>query len=118
MLSVSELYIYPIKSLSGISLNEVKLTDRGLQYDRRWMLIDKNNRFLTQREFPVMALLQVDLAGNGLLVHHKKNDGRALFIPFETQSDEKLMVEIWENKCDAQLVSNEADEWFSNKLKA
>jgi len=116
MLSVSELYIYPIKSLGGIALNAAKLTDRGLQYDRRWMLVDKNNRFLTQREFPAMALLQVKIASGGLQVYHKKDEGETLFIPFQIQSNEIVTVEVWEEKCEAQLVSNKFDKWFSDRL--
>lgn len=50
MLQVSELFIHPVKSLSGISVTEALVTDRGFQHDRRWMLIDKQNMFITQRE--------------------------------------------------------------------
>ncbi|MES1197765.1 MAG: MOSC N-terminal beta barrel domain-containing protein [Chitinophagaceae bacterium] len=116
MLKVSELYIYPIKSLGGIFLNEAKLTDRGFQYDRCWMLVDKNNCFLTQRELPGMALLQVQLATEGLQVHHKKQPGEILFIPFQSQSTEKLIVKVFDDICHAQAVSAEADKWFSNML--
>jgi uncharacterized protein YcbX len=116
MLTISQLNIYPIKSLGGISLNAARLTDRGLQYDRRWMLVDMDNRFMTQREFPVMSLLQVSLTEDGLKIHHKKNPGETLFISFQPQSNEMLMVEVWEDKCEAQLVSNKADEWFSDML--
>jgi uncharacterized protein len=116
MFSISELHIYPIKSLGGISVNTARLTDRGLKYDRRWMLVDKNNRFLTQREFPAMALLQVNLANNGLEVHHKKIAEEILVIPFQPGSDKMVMVDVWEDKCGAQFVSKEADEWISDML--
>jgi uncharacterized protein YcbX len=116
MLTVSELHIYPIKSLGGISLNDAGLTDRGIQYDRRWMLVNKNNQFLTQREFPAMALLKVNLTNNGLRVHHKKIAEETLVIPFQPEINEMAMVEIWEDKCEAQFVSNQADEWFSDML--
>jgi len=117
MLTVSELYIYPIKSLGGIALNYSKLTSRGFQNDRRWMLIDNNNRFVTQREFPAMALLQVQLAIDGLQVRYKKNERETLFIPFQSQNNERLTVEIWENKCAAKSVSTKANKWFSKMLK-
>ena len=71
MLTVSELFIYPIKSLAGIAVNSAKVTDRGFQYDRRWMLVDEDNVFFTQREFPQMALLQVEVMHDGLKVYHK-----------------------------------------------
>lgn len=116
MLTVSELYIYPIKSLGGIALKEAKLTDRGLQYDRRWMLVDENNRFLTQREFPAMALLQVYLMDEGLQVSHKKIEGDTLFIPFKPRNNGKLIIDIWDDQCEAQWVSAAADKWFSKML--
>ena len=71
MLAVSELYIYPIKSLAGIAVTSAMLTDRGFKYDRRWMLVDENNCFLTQREFPSMVLLQVELTQDVLKVFNK-----------------------------------------------
>jgi len=49
-MNVSQLYIYPIKSLGGVSISSVNITDRGFEHDRRWMLIDTNNRFISQRE--------------------------------------------------------------------
>ncbi len=68
MLKISELYIYPIKSLGGIKLNIARVTDRGLEHDRRWMLVDANNRFLSQREFAKMAQLKTAITENDLLV--------------------------------------------------
>jgi uncharacterized protein len=60
-LILTEIYVFPIKSLGGISLQSAKVEERGLQYDRRWVLVDKNGMFLTQREHPQMALLQVNI---------------------------------------------------------
>ena len=41
MFTVSGLYIYPVKSLGGFSVSEAVITPTGFQYDRRWMLVDK-----------------------------------------------------------------------------
>ena len=68
MLRISQLFVYPIKSLRGISLSSSMVTDRGLQYDRRWMLVDENNSFLTLREYPKMTLLKVELHNEGLKI--------------------------------------------------
>ncbi len=40
---LTQINIYPIKSLPGISNEQSLVEERGLQYDRRWMLIDENN---------------------------------------------------------------------------
>jgi uncharacterized protein len=117
MATISELYIYPIKSLGGIKVNEVQITDRGFQYDRRWMLTDTNNRFLTQREHTSMALLQTALADNGIEVHQKNNQNNKIAIPFAFDPKKKITVSVFDDICEAVTVSDEIDEWFSNYLQ-
>ncbi len=116
MLQVSQLYIYPIKSLGGISVPAVNVTDRGFEYDRRWMLVYTNNRFLSQRESAAMALLQVIITIEGLTVFHKQDQENSIIIPFEPATDERATVEIWDASCEATFVSSAADEWFSKAL--
>ena len=115
MAKISGLFIYPIKSLGGIEVESALLTDRGFQYDRRWMLIDSAGRFLTQREHPVMALLQVALEQDGLKVYHKKNAAVSIRIPFEQQGEETT-VTVWDDTMPASLVGSEFDNWFSQQL--
>ncbi|MBC8110624.1 MAG: MOSC domain-containing protein [Verrucomicrobia bacterium] len=114
---LSEIFVYPIKSLGGIALQKALVTDRGLQYDRRWMLIDSQNRFKTQRQHPQMALLQVSITGNGLEIFHKTKKINPLFVPFEPENPEKKQVQIWDDICQALTVSRLADEWFSEVLQ-
>src|SRR6187431_2656720 len=97
MLQVSELFVYPIKSLGGIPVQQALLTDRGFQYDRRWLLVDERNIFLTQRDNPKMALLQTALGEHGLTVFHKHNPIQSLHIPFDFVSSETVSVTIWDD---------------------
>ncbi len=114
-LQLSEIHIYPIKSLGSIRLSETVLTERGLTHDRRWMLIDKQG-FLTQREIPKMALLKVSLQANYLEVR-SPNMALPLSIPLTIQSDAPTKpVPIWDDTTTAQPVSEEADKWFSKAL--
>lgn len=115
MLWVSHLFIYPIKSLGGISVSSSLVTSRGLQHDRRWMLVDENHEFLSQRILPQMALLQAQLTPDGLQVKHKKSD-EAFFLPFEFGAGQKLNVQVWADQCIAETTSKEADAWFSEML--
>lgn len=115
MLTISELFIYPVKALGGITVNSALVTETGFQYDRRWMLVDANNRFITQREFPALALLQVSLLEKNLLIQHK-HTGLGIEIPMPPYSGEVITVTIWGDICQAQTVSNEADLWFSEIL--
>jgi uncharacterized protein len=115
MLKISEIYIYPIKSLGGISFQQAEVTDRGFKYDRRWMLVDDNNRFLSQREVAAIALLKVNLDDTGLTVTNSINANN-LFIPFDLVKNEYVDVTVWDDICTAQLVSDEADKWFTQAL--
>jgi uncharacterized protein YcbX len=117
MLQISELYIYPIKSLAGIPLKKARVTPTGFEYDRRWLLVDENNCFITQREFHQMALLQVAIEEGGLSVTHKLNND-SIFILFNIPGKqyEQVMVTIWDDTCMAEFVSEEADKWFTTVL--
>ncbi|RFZ84589.1 MOSC domain-containing protein [Mucilaginibacter terrenus] len=115
MLNISGLYIYPIKSLGGIKVNSAVLTDRGLEHDRRWMLVDENNRFLSQRENIQMALLKASLVSDGIKVTYTP-EGTSVVIPFKPITQTPVDVTIWDDKCMAHLVSTELDTWFSSKL--
>ncbi len=113
MLTLSAIYIYPVKGLAGISLSSSLVEERGLQYDRRWMLVDDSDTFLTQRKFAQMALLKVKLTDEGLLVQARgKTD---LPIPFGATGD-KLRVTVWDDTCEAIAVSKASDQWFSEAL--
>jgi len=117
MPTLSQLYIYPIKSLGGIALDRANVTRRGLQYDRRYMLVDDNNFFITQRVQPGMALFRTTIEGGKLIVYHKGNIAERFYLPLVPElSIITAMVNIWDDCCEAQYVSVEADKWFSKKL--
>lgn len=114
MLKVSQLYIYPVKSLAGISLNSAMVTDRGFKYDRRWMLIDKNNRFISQREHAAMALLVPNISEKYLTI--SAPDNTLINIPLTPENQKFIDVIIWDDTCLAQLVGQTFDDWFSKQL--
>jgi uncharacterized protein YcbX len=110
---LSEINIYPVKSLKGTSLNEAIIEDRGLRHDRRWMLVDRNNQFLTQREFPVMARVGITPNGDGLL---SQFDGRELEIPFQPRTGDFATVRIWKSTVRSEVYPDEVNRWFSEAL--
>lgn len=117
MLSISQLYIYPVKSLAGIAVDTATVTSRGLQHDRRMMLVDEQNRFLTQREYPEMALLQPVLAEEGIYIHHKKNSHPTLFMPQQpAEGSASITVTVWDDGCEALPHEAAINTWFSQAL--
>jgi len=116
-LTLTGLFIYPVKSLGGISLPAAELTPQGLRHDRRWLVVDERNRFLTQREHAEMALLAVEAAHNGFLLRHRQRpDLLPLYIPFEATPERTLFVTIWDDMVFAWRGTPAADEWLSAAL--
>jgi uncharacterized protein len=113
---LSEINIYPVKSLGGISLNEAEVTDRGLKYDRRWMIVNNEEKFLTQRTNPELALLKTKISHNKLILSHKAKDISPLVIPINSKITETTIVNIWNDLVSALLVGKYADEWLSDVL--
>ena len=115
MLQISGLYIYPIKSMGGISVDRAFVTDRGFEHDRRWMLVDGNNLFISQRECAQMALMDIKITDAGLSVTYLPRKA-SILIPFEPQTDEFTEVTIWDDTCPGQFAGHKYDHWFCEML--
>lgn len=111
---ISEINIYPIKSLKGISLNESLVEGKGLQFDRRWLLVDGKNEFYTQRDFPKMATIETDVSENGLKVSDGEN---FLQIPLEPREKLPATVKVWSSRVRALVYENDVNDWFSDVLQ-
>ena len=112
---ISQINIYPIKSLKGISLSESIVERRGLRFDRRWMLTDKDGIFFTQRDVPKMATVAVEADRSGLTV---TADGfPAMRIPAEPDRGERRTVVVWQSTVEAEVYIGEISEWFSEVLQ-
>ncbi len=118
-MQVTGLFIYPIKGLAGVSLSEANLEQRGLAYDRRWMLVDEEGVFISQREVNKMALLKPEMTGKELIIHASHLSIGPLRVPLKPATvSQQIQVQVWENSCEAQFVSPAADRWLSRVLGA
>lgn len=118
-LQLSEIWVYPIKSLGGISLTEAVAEPRGLRYDRRWMLVDENGRFVSQREIPKMAMLGTALDTVTLSVFWKHDPAERVTIPLDINLEQLpiIEVEVWGDRCAAGVLPDEINDWFSTQLE-
>src|SRR5438552_11600520 len=66
--SIASLIVYPVKSCRGNAVESSAVTERGLQHDREWMIVDTTGRFVTQRELPRLALIEPAVTGRSLLM--------------------------------------------------
>ena len=113
---LTQINIYPVKSLPGISLQHSLVEERGLQYDRRWMLVDENNNFLTQRLFPQMVFINVKIKNEKLIFTHASKDTQPLVIELNNIPSPEVEVKIWDDLCIANKYNQEINDWFSDAL--
>ncbi|HEY0819228.1 MAG TPA: MOSC N-terminal beta barrel domain-containing protein [Rhizobacter sp.] len=111
--AIAGLYVHPIKSCAGIGVREALLIETGLEFDRAWMVVDSQGRFLTQRELPRMALVkptlkhtEVVLRAPGMLALHLAIDA----------VEEPTRVTVWQDEVAAYDMGNLAAQWFSDFL--
>lgn len=118
-MKLTEINIYPIKSLGGIALENSELDMRGLQFDRRWMLVDEKNRFQTQREMPEMAQFRLEIRPPFLEIYHKDRPSERLKTPLapDWRSLEKAIVTTWGWTGAARICTAGATDFFSENLK-
>lgn len=114
-LLISELLIYPVKSLGGIRMESCRVTERGFEHDRRWMLVDAKNRFITQREFPELVFFRTAILGNNICITDKR-DNCSINIPLVTNGGETIVVDIWDDRCEAICMDQPISDWFSERL--
>src|SRR2546423_3372445 len=112
--TLSGLNVYPVKGLKGIALTEARCTERGLEHDRRFMVVDREGRFMTEREHPRMATIWTEIAGDALRLSAEDRD--EISLPLAPESGAKIRVQVWSSNVGAIGVSSRADEWLSAYL--
>lgn len=110
------LFIYPVKSMRGIQLDSAILTPSGLKAsngltDREWMVVDQNGKFVTQRQYPQMAIIEPSVQNDHLLL---KADGLpALAVPLKPSRQRELCeVRVWSDTVMAQDEGEGATRWL------
>ena len=114
MIQVTDIYIYPVKSLKGVRLKEAETGLRGFKYDREWMITDSDYQFLTQREIEAMATITVNIAKDFLLLQSSK--GNELKINLNAKRGESVQVSIWRDTCNAFDEGEAASYWLTDEL--
>ena len=114
MIQVTDIYIYPVKSLKGVRLKEAETGLRGFKYDREWMITDSDYHFLTQREIEAMATITVSIAKDFLLLQSSK--GNELKINLNAKRGESVQVSIWRDTCNAFDEGEAASYWLTDEL--
>lgn len=120
MATVTELLIYPIKSCAGIQVEEAQFLVSGLVaqgvHDREWMLVTREGQFLTQREYPRMALLTPRIDGDAVEVTAPGMPPLRLPLAHDPAAA-KMTVQIWDHSVEAADCGDAAAGWFADAIQ-
>lgn len=112
-LRIHSLHVYPVKSCAGLSLTDALVIETGLEFDRTWMVVDAQGSFVTQRQLPRMALVQVEL--NTFEMVLRAPGMPALHVALDTV-EKPTRVHIWKDTVPAYDLGELCAQWFSDFL--
>lgn len=110
---LSEIWIYPVKSLGGIRLAAAEVDAKGLRDDRRWMLTDEEGKFLTQRVHPRMALFKVHQTNGQYVISYGQDK---LSLPPAPGTGAQRDARIWNDTVSVVEAGPVYHTWFSERL--
>jgi uncharacterized protein YcbX len=108
------LYVYPVKSMKGISSDNAELTETGLLHDRRWMVVRGDGRFVTQRNESRLALVNTALGADGVVLSMRGHGSVA--IPFESRGGAAVHTQVWQDPVEAMDEGDEVADWLTAAL--
>ncbi|MBC8748238.1 MULTISPECIES: MOSC domain-containing protein [Paraburkholderia] len=114
---ISELFVYPIKSCAGITLGEARLLATGVEYDRNWMIVDPEGAMFTQRAYPRMALIKVELGEQDLIV--RAPGMRELRTPLDAArlaAAPRVDTAVWRDAAYGLDTGEQTAAWFTEFL--
>jgi len=114
VVQITDLFIYPVKSLKGISLNTSETSLRGLKFDREWMITNSDYEFITQREIESMSTIEVSIDSGALTLSSKNNTNHT--IPLDSIKSELIKASVWGDICDAYDEGGDVALWLTSVL--
>jgi uncharacterized protein YcbX len=111
---ITGIYVYPVKSMKGIALERAKVSGKGFEYDRRWMIVRSNGRFVTQRDLPQLSLVDTSLEKKGLVL--SKQGHGSVCVPYELHDGDKINTKVWNDDCETIDQGEDISNWLTQAL--
>ncbi|MGF1754226.1 hybrid-cluster NAD(P)-dependent oxidoreductase [Vibrio makurazakiensis] len=112
--SLSQINVFPVKSVGGISLSTSWVEKQGLSFDRRFMLALADGNMVTARKYPKMVKVSSSLLADGIVFTYP--DAKPLFVRYAQFKMQETPATVWKDNFNAFTTTDEADDWFSDVL--
>jgi len=110
-MTVTDLFVYPVKSLAGIRVDAAAVTARGFEHDRRWMIVGPDGTFVSQRSTPALARIRTAIVEDSIRI---ASDDASVQIPRRPeQVGTRGKVTIWGDEVHAVPAAPRASDWLS-----
>jgi MOSC domain-containing protein len=113
VITLASIHSYPVKSCRGIAHESALLTAAGLEHDREWMFATPEGRFLTQRDEPRLATVNVSIQGEVLRLSAEGAGG--VTVPAGLDGP-RTRTEVWGDPCAAIDQGPVVAGWASRLL--
>ena len=112
---VTALYIYPVKGCRGVRVESAEVARRGFSRDRRYMIVDADGRFVTQREMPRLALVKAALDETDKSIRLEAPGLGAVDVPLEHETGPRRAIQVWDHHGEA-VPHREGSAWICRLL--
>ncbi|WP_250132403.1 MOSC domain-containing protein, partial [Vibrio crassostreae] len=112
--SLSQINVFPVKSVGGIALSSAWVEKQGLIFDRRFMLALADGSMVTARKYPKMVKVSSSLLPDGLIFTYE--DKEPLRLKYANFKMQEAPATVWKDSFTAYTTCDEADDWFSDVL--
>jgi uncharacterized protein len=114
---VSGLFIYPVKSLRGVAVDAIRLTDGRLAGDREYLVLNRDGEFMDMRHYPQMARVEATITADGLRLRSEGFRDLDVRAPATAEADRDVThVLLFRRSVALRATSAAADRWLSEVL--
>lgn len=103
-MKIAELYRYPVKSLGGQSVTEIKPEGRGFRDDRRWMFTEPGGLFISRRATASMAHFAAEVHGDELRFVRISDGAIVGAVAGAREGTKSVEVTVWDDTFMATLI--------------
>lgn len=110
--TLTEISIYPIKSIQGNQVNNAYVERQGIVNDRRFLIADLDGKMVTARKHPNLVRVTSQIIDSTFLLSYRGQD--ELILDKDTFNLNSTPATVWNDTFNAYTTSSLANQWFSD----
>lgn len=112
--TISDLFIYPVKSTKGIQLESSNVENIGLEYDRIFAIVDAKNQVMTARENLKLLKFTTTISNSKLTMSF--NGGEEKKLRIDNFKSHMITAKIFKDETVGQVIDDDINKWLTNNL--